>query len=263
MLIRRVLNCGVALGSKQSAPRNLTVVHRGYHATRPTFSSALSTHFNTADNNESTPFDFTDENMKEAKKILAKYPANYQRSAVIPLLDLAQRQNGGWLPLSAMQKVAKILSMPPIQVYEVASFYTMFNRTPIGRHHVQVCTTTPCMLRGAYDIVAACQTHLGISVGETTSDGQFTLGEVECAGCCINAPMMSVGDDYYEDLTPADVPRLLDAFKRGERPTRGPQNGRQTCAGPQGKTTLLGTPTPPPLRADFDAPASQPAAPAK
>jgi len=231
------------------AVRNVAF-RRKFHSSLPAFSSALSTHQNTGENNESTPFDFSEESMKEVNKVLAKYPPNYQRSAVIPLLDLAQRQNGGWLPLTAMQKVAKILNMPPIQVYEVASFYTMFNRTPIGRHHVQVCTTTPCALRGAYDILDACKSHLHVDVGETTPDGMFTLGEVECAGCCINAPMLAVGDDYYEDLTTADVPRLLSAFQRGERPERGPQNGRLNCAGPQGKTTLLETPHPPPLRTD-------------
>eukprot|EP01114_Cavostelium_apophysatum_P007988 TRINITY_DN2022_c0_g1_i1.p1 TRINITY_DN2022_c0_g1~~TRINITY_DN2022_c0_g1_i1.p1 ORF type:complete len:260 (-),score=33.20 TRINITY_DN2022_c0_g1_i1:61-840(-) len=190
------------------------------------WSSALSVHKDAPNNNESTPFDFTLENYDVIKQILAKYPANYEKSAMIPLLDIAQRQNGGWLPLSAMNKVAKVLNVPAILVYEVASFYTMFNRTPVGKHHVQVCTTTPCMLRDAYDILDVCKKNLGIEVGETTKDGMFTLGEVECAGACVNAPVMSIGDDYYEDLTAESTNKILDAFKRGEKPKMGSQIGR-------------------------------------
>jgi len=209
-----------------------------------TFTSALSSHkdisgINTAD----VPFDFNEENMKEIKKIIAKYPPGYQRAALIPVLDLAQRQNAGWLPLSAMNKVAKVLDLPPMHVYEVASFYTMFNRTPIGKYHVQVCTTTPCMLQNAYKILDTCKEHLGIDFGETTKDGLFTLGEVECAGACVNAPMMAVGDDYYEDLTPETTKKILDAFKKGEKPKMGPQNGtRHTCEPNRKQSTLNETP---------------------
>jgi len=207
------------------------------------FTSALSFHKDTPENNESTPFDFSSENLSKIKQIISKYPKNYERAAMIPILDIAQRQCGGWLPLAAMNKVAKVLTVPPMQVYEVASFYTMFNRSPVGKYHVQVCTTTPCMLRDAYTILDVCKKNLGVDVGGTTKDGLFTLGEVECAGACVNAPMLSVGDDYYEDLTPETTNQILDAFKRGEKPKPGPQDGkRKTCEGPDGKTTLLETP---------------------
>lgn len=210
-----------------------------------------ATHVNTPENNESTPFDFTPENMKVVDQIIKKYPKGYQKAATIPLLDLAQRQNGGWLPLAAMNKVAKIVNVPPIEVYEVASFYTMFNRQPIGKHHVQVCTTTPCMLRGAYEILDECKKVLGIKVGETSSDKMFTLGEVECAGACVNAPVMSVGDDYYEDLTPETTRSILEAFKKGEKPPHGPQIKRNHSEGPMGRTTLLEPPMGPYCRDDL------------
>jgi len=217
---------------------------RTFHSSTKLLTSS-ATHHETAYNNENIPFEFTDENMVHVRKIIAKYPKKYERAALIPLLDIAQRQHNGWLPLSAMNKVATILDIPPIQVYEVASFYTMFNREPIGKYHVQVCTTTPCMLRGAYEILEECKKNLGIDVGETTSDKMFTLGEIECAGCCVNAPMFSVGDDYYEDLTKDDVHRILNAFKDGKKPKIGPQNGRLTSAPTPGKTTLLEPPSGP------------------
>lgn len=196
-------------------------------------------HIDAPENNEATPFDFTPENLEKVKKVMSMYPDNYKKGAMIPLLDLAQRQHGGWLPVAAMNKVAKIVGAPNIQVYETASFYTMFNRQPIGKHHVQVCTTTPCMLRGAYDVLEAAKERLGVDIGETTPDRMFTLGEVECAGACVNAPCMSVGDDYYEDLTPEDTVRIIDAVAKGEKPPPGPQNGRKNCEGSQGQTTLL------------------------
>jgi len=153
--------------------------------------------------------------VKKAKKIIAKYPPGYQQSAAIPLLDLAQRQCGGWLPLAAMQKVAKMLKVPDMAIYEVASFYTMFNRNKVGKHLVQVCTTTPCMLRGSSGIVAACKKKLGVNLGETTPDGKFTLVEVECLGACVNAPMMQIGDHFYEDLTAETTEKVLDTLAAG------------------------------------------------
>lgn len=147
------------------------------------------------------------------------------QSAAIPLLDLAQQQNGGWVPVSAMNKIASILEVAPIRIYEVATFYTMFNRQPVGKYHVMVCGTTPCMLRGSRDIEAALAKHWGIAKGETTADGMFTLGEMECMGCCVNAPMIVVADytggvekftyNYYEDLTPDSVVKLVDQLKAG------------------------------------------------
>ncbi len=183
-------------------------------------------------------FAFTAENLAKAKEIIARYPPRRQASAVMPLLDIAQRQHDNWLPRAAMDHVADLLEMPRIRVYEVASFYTMYNLAPVGRHLVQICTTTPCWLRGSDGVVGACKRKLGIDFHETTDDGQFTLLEVECLGACVNAPMMQINDDYYEDLSEADVERILDALARGEAPTPGPQNGRRSSEPAGGATTL-------------------------
>jgi len=202
----------------------------------------LNVHHDTPENTEDTPFDFTDENYEKIEKILRKFPTNYKSSAVIPVLDLAQRQCDGWLPLAAMNKVAKILEMPPMRVYEVATFYTMFNREKVGRLNVQVCTTTPCMVRGAYDILRTIEKHLGIKVGGDTADGIFHLMEAECLGACVNAPMVQINDHFYEDLTPESIIAVLDKLRKGEQPAIGPQNGRKGCVGIEGKTTLLSEP---------------------
>jgi len=183
-------------------------------------------------------FAFEPEYLERAKHIIAKYPPGRQASAVMPLLDLAQRQNDNWLPRAAMDYVADLLEMPRIRVYEVATFYTMYNRSPVGRHFVQVCTTTPCWLRGSDDIVAACERKLGISTGETTDDGQFTLLEAECLGACVNAPVVQVNDDYYEDLDAESMERLLDALARGEQPPAGSVKGRRGSCPAGGPTTL-------------------------
>jgi NADH-quinone oxidoreductase subunit E len=184
-------------------------------------------------------FEFTPENLEAAKRIIAKYPPGRQASAVLPLLDLAQRQHDNWLPRAAMDYVGRLLDMAPIRVYEVATFYTMFNLKPVGKYLLQACTTTPCWLRGSDEVVAACERKLGIRMGETTQDGMFTLTEVECLGACVNAPVLWVNDDFYEDLDGASTERLLDALRRGERPAMGPQIERQTSAPVGGKTTLL------------------------
>jgi len=178
-------------------------------------------------------FLFTPENKAKVEKIVAKYPADRQASAVLPLLDLAQRQSGGWLPRAAMDHVAQTLGMAPIRVYEVATFYTMFNLKPVGKHLVQVCRTTPCWLRGADDLTATCRRKLGIAPKETTADGLFTLVEVECLGACVNAPVVQINDDYYEDLDPAKLAQLLDDLAAGKKPAHGSQTGRQGSA-PQG-----------------------------
>jgi NADH dehydrogenase (ubiquinone) flavoprotein 2 len=183
-------------------------------------------------------FAFTPENRAAADQIIAKYPAGRQASAVLPLLDLAQRQAGGWLPRAAMDHVAHVLAMAPIRVYEVATFYTMFNLKPVGRYHVQVCTTTPCWLRNSDAVVDACRKKLGIELGETTADQLFTLGEVECLGACVNAPMMQINDDFYEDLDARSTEAILDALARGEKPKPGSQIGRLTSAPASGPTTL-------------------------
>lgn len=187
---------------------------------------------------EPTSFAFTPENLDRAQRIIAKYPAGRQMSAVMPLLDLAQRQNAGWLPRVAMDYVADLLKMPRIKAYEVATFYTMYNLSPVGRHVVQVCTTTPCWLRGSDDVVKVCEDKMGIALGETSADGQFTLREVECLGACVNAPIVQIGDDFYEDVGPEHMSRIIDALARGETPKAGSQTGRQTSCPAGGPTTL-------------------------
>jgi len=183
-------------------------------------------------------FAFTPEYMALAEKFIAKYPNGRQASAVMPLLDLAQRQNDGWLPRVAIDYVADMLGMPPIRVYEVATFYTMYNLKPVGKNHVQVCTNLPCWLRGSDDIVKSCKRVLGIGLGETTEDGMFTLTEVECLGACVNAPMMQINDDYYEDLDSTSAESLLTELKLGESPRTGSQIGRRSCEPIGGLTSL-------------------------
>ena len=184
-------------------------------------------------------FEFTAENLKRAQAQIAKYPPGRQASAVLPLLDLAQRQHGGWLPRAAMDRVAEMLEMAPIRVYEVATFYTMFNLRPVGRYLLQACTTTPCWLRGSDEVVRACQSKLGVSVGGTTPDGLFTLVEVECLGACVNAPILQVNDDFYEDLDGPATEALLDALRDGHPSPRGSVAGRRGSEPVGGRTTLL------------------------
>jgi NADH-quinone oxidoreductase subunit E len=188
-------------------------------------------------------FAWSPANAKAAADIVSRYPAGRQMSASIPFLDLAQRQVGemtgtqGWLPIPVIEFVARELDMPPIAVQEVASFYTMFNLVPVGKFHVQVCGTTPCMLRGSDDVLKACAKR-GMRKGQTTSDGLFTLTEVECLGACTNAPMVQINDDNYEDLTEDSMTAILDALAEGKHPKPGPQIERQTSAPEGGPTTL-------------------------
>ena len=161
-------------------------------------------------NNQPISFIFDDENLAKAQAIIKKYPEGKQKSAILPLLDLAQRQMHGWLPKVAIEYVAKFLNLPFIRAYEVATFYTMFNLQPVGKYHIQVCTTTPCWLRGSDQIVTACKKKLGIDLNETTNDGKFSLIEVECLGACVNAPVVQINDDYFEDLTEEKVIDLID-----------------------------------------------------
>jgi len=188
-------------------------------------------------------FQWTGDNARAAEEIIARYPEGRQVSAVIPLLDLAQRQVGaetntqGWLPIPVMEFVAKELDTSTIRVLEVATFYTMFNLEPVGRFHVQVCGTTPCMLRGSDDVLSACYKR-GLRKGHTTGDGLFTLTEVECLGACANAPMVQINDDNYEDLTQESMGAILDALAAGKAPKPGPQIDRQTSCPVGGPTTL-------------------------
>lgn len=195
-----------------------------------------------ADAPQPESFAFTPENAAQASAIIARYPQGRQQSAVMPLLMLAQKQNGNWLPKAAMDTVAFMLGMPPMRVYEVATFYTMYNLRPVGRYHVQLCTTTPCWLRGSDEIVKACEKHLGIHLGETTADGMFHVDEVECLGACVNAPMCQITsgtmDNFYEDLTADNVVQLLKDLSMNRTPKAGSLAGRQSSE-PQGGATTL------------------------
>jgi NADH dehydrogenase (ubiquinone) flavoprotein 2 len=197
-------------------------------------------HRDTPENNKETQFNFTKENYERIEAIMTLYPEGHKAAAVIPVLDLAQRQHG-WLPLSAMDKVAEVLKMPKMRVYEVATFYTMFIREPIGKYHIQICTTTPCWLQGSDDIVKTLEKELGIHMGETTKDRMFTLSDVECLGACANAPMLQINDDYYEDLTAKDTKDIIDDLKAGRKPKPGPRSGR-FAAEPLGGLTSLAEP---------------------
>jgi len=189
-------------------------------------------------------FAWSPENAEKAKTILARYPKGREQSASIPFLDLAQRQVGaetntqGWLPVPVIEFVAKQIGVPYMRVYEVATFYTMFNLAPVGRYHVQVCGTTPCMLRGSDDVLAACK-NKGLVKGKTTPDGLFTLTEVECLGACSNAPMVQINDDNFEDLTYDSTIALLEALAGGKPVNIGPQVDRQVSAPEGGPTTLV------------------------
>ncbi|PKI82612.1 hypothetical protein MVES1_003850 [Malassezia vespertilionis] len=205
-------------------------------------SDALFVHRDTPYNNPSLPFEFNEENKKIANEIVSHYPPQYKKAAVIPLLHLAQQQHDNWLPISAMNYVASVLEMPQMRVYEVATFYTMFNRVPVGKYFVQVCTTTPCALGGcgSAKVLEAIEDRLGIRAGEQSEDKKFSILEVECLGACANAPMVQINDDYYEDLTPESVIKVLDMLEKGGQPKVGPQNGRLNSApfdGPRSLTT--------------------------
>lgn len=192
-------------------------------------------------------FSFADQG--KVDEILARYPKGFQRSAVMPLLDLAQRQMaaegaqatppfGGWIPRAAMDEIADIVGVPPVKIYEVATFYSMYNLAPVGKYLVQICGTTPCALCGAGDIIRACEQELGIKMGHSTDDGLFTLTEVECLGACVNAPMVQINDDYYEDLTAAIMKEILTALRDGKDVPVGSQTGRRGSMPQPGPTSL-------------------------
>lgn len=164
----------------------------------------------------SEPFTFSSDNLAKIQEILTHYPSDRQASAILPLLDLAQRQNNGWLSQSALEIVAALLKMPIIRVYEVASFYTMFNLKPVGKYHLQVCRTTPCWLKGSDTVLKKCKEIAGITAGETSADGLFSLIEVECLGACVNAPVVQINDDYLEDMTAETIENVLNALQKGE-----------------------------------------------
>ncbi len=184
-------------------------------------------------------FEFTPENVEKANAFIARYPEGRQQSAVMPLLDLAQRQHENWLSKEALEYVGNYLEVPFMRVLEVATFYTMYNLKPVGKHFLQLCRTTPCWLRGSDDLEAVCRNKLGISNGETSEDGQFSLLEVECLGACVNAPVVQINDDFYEDLNAESFEAVLDKLAKGETPPKGPQIDRVNSAPEGGATTLL------------------------
>ena len=183
---------------------------------------------NTVSNINSNTFEWSEENFSKVKTIIDKYPSGKQQSAVIPILDLAQRQNKGWLTKNIIEKVAETLSMSFIRVMEVASFYSMFNLEPVGKNFIQICRTTPCWLRGSDKLLEVAKNVTGCNLGETSKDNKFTLVEVECLGACCNAPMIQINDDYYEDLTEENFKHLLLKLKENEKISTGSQTGRQS-----------------------------------
>ena len=184
-------------------------------------------------------FEFNATNYEIAKKILTNYPEGKQQSAVMPLLYLVQEQNENWIPLSAMKYIAKFLNMPYIKVYEVATFYSMYNLSPVGKNYIQVCTTTPCMIRGAYKIVEACKEKISKNENELSNDKQCSWVEVECLGACVNAPMMQINKDYYEDLDKEKTLKILDQILKGESPKPGSYRGRVNSEPENNRKTLL------------------------
>ena len=184
-------------------------------------------------------FEFNSNNLDLAKKILSKYPADKMKSAVMPLLYLAQKQNDNWIPLVAMKYIAKFLKMPYIKVYEVATFYSMFNLSPVGKYFLQICTTTPCMIRGAYDIVNVCKEKISDKEKQLSKDKICSWMEVECLGACINAPMMQINDDYYEDLDRDKTEKIINQILNGEKLIPGSYRGRKNSEPENNRKTLL------------------------
>ena len=189
--------------------------------------------------NQPDKFEFTKANLELADKILKKYPSDQKKSAVMPLLYLAQNQNENWIPLAAMKYIAKFLNMPYIKVYEVATFYSMYNLSPVGKYFVQVCTTTPCMIRGANKLVEACKEKISEDESVLSNDKSCSWMEVECLGACVNAPMMQINDDYYEDLDKEKTLKILDKFLNGEKPTPGSYRGRVNNEPENNRKTLM------------------------
>ncbi|KAK4545121.1 hypothetical protein LTR36_003672 [Oleoguttula mirabilis] len=221
-----------ALRSSTRQPR------QSFHLSAVQKSSSLNVHRDTPENNLSIPFKFSQQNEKLIQEVLSRYPSQYKKAAVMPLLDLGQRQHG-FTSISVMNEVARLLEMPPMRVYEVATFYTMYNRNPVGRFHVQCCTTTPCQLKGSDGIMKAIEEQLGIHHGETTPDKMFTFTEVECLGACANAPMVQINDDFYEDLTPETTKSLLKSLAEAAEKT-GASGMAPGLSGDYGKDQVSG-----------------------
>ena len=189
--------------------------------------------------NQPENFEFNPASLEAAKVMVAKYPKGKQQSAVMALLYIAQKQNDNWIPLVAMKYIAKFLDMPYIKVYEVATFYTMYNLAPVGKYFVQVCTTTPCMIRGAYNLVEACKEKISENENELSKDKSCSWMEVECLGACVNAPMMQINDDYYEDLSKEKMIKILDKINKNEQIYPGSYRGRKNSEPENGRKTLI------------------------
>ena len=184
-------------------------------------------------------FEFNSNSLEAAKKIIARYPKDKQQSAVMALLYIAQKQNSNWIPLAAMKYIGKFLEMPYIKVYEVATFYTMYNLAPVGKHFIQVCTTTPCMIRGAYKLVEACKEKISENENELSKDQSCSWMEVECLGACVNAPMMQINNDYYEDLDKEKTLEIIDTILKDESPKPGSYRGRVNNEPENNRKTLM------------------------
>jgi len=184
-------------------------------------------------------FEFDKDNLKKANKIISNYPEEKQQSAVMALLYLVQNQNENWIPLAAMKYIGKFLNIPYIKVYEVATFYTMYNLSPVGKNFIQVCTTTPCMIRGAYKLVEACKEKISKNENELSEDNKCSWVEVECLGACVNAPMMQINNDYFEDLDKEKTLKILDQILKGESPKPGSYKGRLNSEPENNRKTLL------------------------
>ena len=184
-------------------------------------------------------FVFNDNSLKAVNKAISNYPKNRQQSAVMTLLYIAQKQNDNWIPLAAMKLIAKTLNMPFIKVYEVATFYTMYNLAPVGEYFFQVCTTTPCMIRGAYKLVDVCKKKISKNESEISKDGKFSWLEVECLGACVNSPMIQINEDYFEDLDPDKLEKIIDKINNNEKPIPGSYRGRLSSEPENIRKTLL------------------------
>ena len=189
--------------------------------------------------NQPEKFEFNNESINLANKIISNYPKGKQQSAVMALLYIAQRQNDNWIPLSAMKYIAKYLEMPYIKVYEVATFYTMYNLAPVGKYFFQVCTTTPCMLRGAYKLVDVCKNKITQNENEVSDDGDISWMEVECLGACVNAPMIQINDDYFEDLDEQKLEKIIENIKKGQNIEPGSYKGRKSSEPENNRITLM------------------------
>ena len=186
-------------------------------------------------------FEFNEKNMETAKKAIANYPEDKQQSAVMALLYIAQKQNNNWIPLSALKYIAKLLKMPYIKVYEVATFYTMYNLAPVGKYFFQVCTTTPCMIRGAYKLVDVCKKKISENENEISKDEKLSWVEVECLGACVNAPMVQINNDYFEDLDEKKLEKIIETIKKDQIIEPGSYKGRKSAEPENNRSALLGS----------------------